>query len=93
MARAPGCPDDLAKFDPKTEKWTFYSWPSRGTGLRDFHLAERGGVLQVSGAYFNANRVARMVIRTKRDVEALKAQDSDRASRRRNDVGGNEIGR
>lgn len=55
--------DEVARFDPKTETWTFYAWPTRATGLRDFHLADHGGVLQLSGAYFNANRAARMVIR------------------------------
>jgi streptogramin lyase len=74
--------DDIAKFDPQTGKWTFYTWPSRGTGLRTFHLVERDGVLQLAGAYFNANRVSRMVVRTRKDVAALKTQVQEMARAR-----------
>jgi len=64
--------DDLAKFDPKTEKWTFYSWPTRGTSPRGLHLMDRNGTLQLSITYWNASRVARMVIRTPDQVDALR---------------------
>lgn len=66
--------DEVGKFDPKTEKWTLYSWPSRGTALRHLGLVDHNGVVQVIGAYFNAARVGRMVMRTERDVQALRAQ-------------------
>lgn len=68
--------DQVAKFDPKTEKWTLYSWPSRGTGVRSFDLLDRNGQLQVIGAYFNGNRVGRMVVRTEQDLQTLKTQVS-----------------
>jgi streptogramin lyase len=66
--------DDLAKFDPKTEKWTFYSWPTRGTSPRGLHLMDRDGTLQLSITYWNASRVARMLIRTPDQVDALRKQ-------------------
>ena len=66
--------DQIAKFDPKTEKWSLYDWPSRGTGLRAFALMDRDGVLQAIGAYFNGNRVGRMVMRTEKDMQTLKTQ-------------------
>ena len=66
--------DEVGKFDPKTEKWTLYSWPSRGTALRHLGLVDHNGVVQVVGAYFNAARIGRMVMRTQRDVQALRAR-------------------
>jgi streptogramin lyase len=73
--------DDLAKFDPKTEKWTFYSWPTRGTSPRGLHLMDRDGTLQLSVTYWNASRVARMVIRTTEQVDALRNQALSVATR------------
>ena len=66
--------DEVAKFDPTTERWSFYAWPSRGTGLRNLAVVDRNGVLEIIGAYFNGNRVGRMVMRTQKDVQALKAR-------------------
>jgi streptogramin lyase len=66
--------DQVGKFDPKTEKWTLYNWPSRGTALRHLGMVDHNGVVQIVGAYYNAARVGRMVIRTDKDVQALKAQ-------------------
>jgi streptogramin lyase len=67
--------DEVGKFDPKTEKWTaLYSWPSRGTDLRHLGLVDHNGIVQVVGAYYNAARVGRMVMRTERDVQALLAR-------------------
>ena len=66
--------DEVGKFDPTTETWTLYSWPSRGTALRHLGLVDHNGVVQVIGAYFNAARVGRMVMRTERDVQALRAR-------------------
>jgi streptogramin lyase len=70
--------DEFAKFDPKNSQWTFYSWPNRGTGTRGFHILERGGVLQVSAAFFDASTVAKAVFRTKQDVDALEALEDGR---------------
>jgi streptogramin lyase len=66
--------DEVARFDPKTETWTLYSWPSRGTGLRNLGVVDHGGVVQVVGAYFNGARVGRMVMRTVQEVQALRTQ-------------------
>jgi virginiamycin B lyase len=66
--------DQVGKFDPTTETWMLYSWPSRGTALRNLGLVDHDGVVQVIGAYFNAARVGRMVMRTERDVQALRAR-------------------
>ena len=66
--------DEVVKFDPKTERWSFYAWPSRGTGLRNLAVVNRNGVLQIIGAYFNGNRVGRMVMRTQKDLQALQTR-------------------
>ena len=64
--------DQVGKFDPKTETWTMYSWPSRGTGLRNMGLADHNGVVQVVGAYNSSARVGRMVMRSREDLQALR---------------------
>jgi len=63
--------DDFVKFDPQNSQWTFYSWPNRGTSTRGFAVLDRGGVVQVSAAFFNGSTVAKAVFRTKQDVDAL----------------------
>jgi streptogramin lyase len=65
--------DEVARFDPRTERWTFYSWPSRGTGTRGLRVMDAGGTVQLGVAYWNASRVARMVIRKESDLKALRA--------------------
>jgi len=37
-------------------------------------MVDHNGVVQIVGAYFNAARVGRMVMRTERDVQALRAR-------------------
>jgi streptogramin lyase len=64
--------DEVAKFDPNSNQWTFYSWPNRGTGSRGFHILDRGGVVQLTAIFFDASVAGNMVIRTKQDVDALK---------------------
>jgi streptogramin lyase len=64
--------DELAKFDPSSNRWTFYSWPNRGTSTRGLHILDRGGVVQASITYFDSSAAAVMVMRSKQDVETLK---------------------
>ena len=66
--------DEVVKFDPSTEQWSFYAWPSRGTGLRNLAVVERNGVVELIGAYFNANRVGRMVMRTREELQKTLAR-------------------
>jgi streptogramin lyase len=61
--------DQIARFDPKTEQWTLFNWPARGTGLRSFALLDRDGTVQLLGGYFNGNRVGRMVVPGDRQVQ------------------------
>ena len=61
--------DEVAKLDRESGEWSFYAWPSRGTGLRNLAVVQRAGHLEVIGAYFNANRIGRMVMRTRAEVQ------------------------
>ena len=60
--------DEVAKLDPESGEWSLYAWPSRGTGLRNLAVVERAGRVEIVGAYFNANRIGRMVMRTRAEL-------------------------
>ena len=64
--------DEMGRFDPNTGAWTMYSWPTKGMAQRQNHMLERDGVLQFVSASSPAHRVGRMVIRSERDVQALR---------------------
>ena len=61
--------DEVAKLDPGSGEWSLYAWPSRGTGLRNLAVVERDGRVEVIGAYFNANRIGRMIMRTRAELQ------------------------
>ena len=63
--------DEMGRFDPATEKWTMYNWPTRGMAQRQNHILERDGVLQFVSASSAQMRVGRMVMRSAADVKAL----------------------
>jgi streptogramin lyase len=64
--------DEMGRFDPNTGSWTMYSWPTKGMAQRQNHMLERNGVLQFVSASGAAHRVGRMVIRSQREVQALR---------------------
>jgi streptogramin lyase/cytochrome c5 len=64
--------DELGRFDPDSGSWTIYSWPTKGMAQRQNHMLERDGVLQFVSASGPAHRVGRMVIRSDREVQALR---------------------
>jgi streptogramin lyase len=64
--------DELGRFDPETESWTIYSWPTKGMAQRQNHMLERDGVLQFVSASGPAHRVGRMVVRSASQVQALR---------------------
>lgn len=64
--------DEMGRFDPATGKWAMYSWPTKGMAQRQNHMLERNGVLQFVSASGVAHRVGRMVIRSEKDVQALR---------------------
>jgi streptogramin lyase len=69
--------DSVARFDPRTEKWTEFPLPARGIDLRHISLDERGGVTRIVVGYTRNSKIARMQIRSKEELQALKAQAQD----------------
>jgi hypothetical protein len=51
-----------------------YSWPTKGMAQRQNHMLERDGVLQFVSASGLSHRVGRMVMRSEKDVQALRAR-------------------
>jgi streptogramin lyase len=66
--------DSVARFDPKTEQWTEFPLPSRGIDLRHISLDERDGATRIVVGYTRNSKIARMQIRSKEELQALKAQ-------------------
>ena len=64
--------DEMGRFDPDTETWTMYSWPTKGMAQRQNHMLERNGVLEFTSASGLAHRVGRMVIRSERELQTLR---------------------
>jgi streptogramin lyase len=64
--------DEMGRFDPNTGTWTMFSWPTKGMAQRQNHMLERNGVLQFASASSATHRVGRMVMRSERDVQALR---------------------
>jgi streptogramin lyase len=66
--------DEVIKFDPKTSKWVEYPFPTLGAETRYVSLLEKDGALEVILPYSRARKVARMTLRTEKELESLKAQ-------------------
>ena len=73
--------DSVAKFDPKTEKWIEYPLPTRGIALRHISLDERSGTTQIIVGYTRNSKIARMQVRSKEELQALKAQVQELSAR------------
>jgi hypothetical protein len=66
--------DSVAKFDPKTEKWTEYPLPTHGIALRHVSLSGRNGTTEVVVGYTRNSKVASVEFRTKEELQAVTAQ-------------------
>ena len=66
--------DSVARFDPKTEQWTEFPLPTRGIDLRHISLDERDGATRIVVGYTRNSKIARMQIRSKEELQALKEQ-------------------
>lgn len=66
--------DEVIKFDPKSSKWVEYPFPTLGAETRYVSLLEKDGALQVILPYSRARKVARMTLRSEKELESLKAQ-------------------
>ena len=67
--------DRVARFDPKTEKWTTFMLPSIGTETRFIAVDDRKDPVEVWTPYWRTSRLARIQFRTKGQTkELLQAQ-------------------
>ena len=66
--------DTVNMLDPKTEKWTVYLWPVRGAAPRHLSVSDRNGYVEVVTAFWGVGKSGRMVMRSDRDIQALKSQ-------------------
>jgi streptogramin lyase len=66
--------DEVIKFDPKSSKWTEYPFPTLGAETRYVSLLEKDGAIQVILPYSRARKVARMTIRSEKELQSLRTQ-------------------
>jgi streptogramin lyase len=68
--------DQIFKYDPSTDKWTFFEFPVRGTEDRHIFVDERSGSIKVTTPVYRVNQMAVMTIRSPEDITKLKQQAS-----------------
>lgn len=66
--------DQIIKYDPKTSRWSEYDLPTLGTEMRYISLLYRNGKMEVIVPYWRTSKVARMMFRTKEEMQALAKQ-------------------
>jgi streptogramin lyase len=66
--------DQIAKYDPASNKWTMFELPVRGTEIRHVSLLERDGKTQVIVPVYRSSQMGVMTVRSDADIAALKAQ-------------------
>jgi len=65
--------DRIVKLDPKTDTWTVFDLPVRGTEIRHISLLEREGKVHVVMPVYRTNHMGVLTVRTEAEVAALKA--------------------
>ena len=65
--------DRILRLDPKTQAWTAFDLPTRGTEARYISLTETNGRLQIVMPYSRTSKVAVMTLRSDADMAAAKA--------------------
>jgi streptogramin lyase len=65
--------DRIVKLDPKTDTWTVFDLPVRGTEIRHISLLEREGKVHVVIPVYRTNHMGVLTVRTEAEVAALKA--------------------
>ncbi len=64
--------DQLFKYDPAANKFTFFEFPVRGTEDRHIFVDERSGVTKITTPVYRANQMAVMTVRSEADIAKLK---------------------
>jgi streptogramin lyase/mono/diheme cytochrome c family protein len=66
--------DQIAKYDPASNKWTMFELPVRGTEIRHVSLMERDGKTQVIVPVYRSSQMGVMTMRSDAEIAALKTQ-------------------
>ena len=66
--------DQIAKYDPASNKWTMFELPVRGTEIRHVSLLERDGKTQVVVPVYRSSQMGVMTVRSDAEIAALKTQ-------------------
>jgi virginiamycin B lyase len=64
--------DQIYKYDPSTEKFTFFEFPVRGSEDRHIFVDDRNGVVKVTTPVYRQNQMAVMTMRSDADIARLK---------------------
>jgi streptogramin lyase len=65
--------DAVGKFDPKTEQWTWYDLPTRGTEAHGLQVVTVSGRVQLGVPYWGSSKMAKVEFITPEERQALKA--------------------
>ena len=63
--------EHVAKFDPRTERWTTYRLPSLGNELRHLTVDDSKEIPEVWVASFRTSKLARLQFRTREQLDAV----------------------
>jgi streptogramin lyase len=66
--------DRIVKLDPRTNAWTVFDLPVRGTEIRHIALLERGDQLSVVMPVYRTNQMGILTVRSEAEIAALKAK-------------------
>jgi len=69
--------DQLFKYNPATNQFTFFPFPVRGTEDRHIFVDERSGQLKVTTPVYRVNQMAVMTVRSEADIAKLKQTASN----------------
>jgi streptogramin lyase len=65
--------DQVLRYDPATNNFTYFDLPSRGGEMRYISFLERDGTMQVVLPYSRTSKVAVMTFRSEAEIQAAKA--------------------
>jgi streptogramin lyase len=68
--------DQIAKYDPASNKWTMFELPVRGTEIRHVSLMEHEGKTQVVVPVYRSSQMGVMTVRSDAEIAALKTQSA-----------------
>jgi streptogramin lyase len=74
--------DTVLRYDPKVEKWTTFTLPSVGGGLRHLSTYNNNGTVQVAICETRTGKIAILQERSKQELQALQARVQQLSARK-----------